>query len=78
MADNKATTTSGEEAKRADPVSDTTTEAQHSGDNKKTEDTPVASDPTSQAQKPPTRHLPTHYKGMPNQWEKNRLPKKDA
>ncbi|KAI6082988.1 hypothetical protein F4821DRAFT_245660 [Hypoxylon rubiginosum] len=68
MADNKATMASGEEAKKADPVADTTAEA-HS-DDKKTEDAPADSDSTSQPRK--TTHLPTHYKGMPRQWEKNR------
>ncbi|KAI1773236.1 hypothetical protein F4818DRAFT_121229 [Hypoxylon cercidicola] len=72
MADNKATT-AGEEAKRTEPVADTTTET-HSENDEKTEDAPANSDSTSQTR--PTRHLPTHYKGMPKQWEKNQVPKK--
>ncbi|KAI0114651.1 hypothetical protein F4776DRAFT_324764 [Hypoxylon sp. NC0597] len=69
MADEKSqekvVATSGEEAKKTD-----------SGDNNKTEGAaPDAGSTTAQAR--PRGQLPTHYKGMPKQWEKNRVPKKD-
>ncbi|KAI8963480.1 hypothetical protein F5Y11DRAFT_346464 [Daldinia sp. FL1419] len=78
MADNKSqdktVLASGNEAK-VDPVSENTTQTD-SGDNK-TENA-ATSDSSSTSQSKPTRHLPTHYKGMPKQWEKNQVPKKDT
>ncbi|KAI0886940.1 uncharacterized protein GGS22DRAFT_119316 [Annulohypoxylon maeteangense] len=69
MADDKSqdkvVPTSGEESKQAD-----------TGDNKKTEDT-ADSGPTTEQSRPP-RQLPTHYRGMPKQWEKNQVPKKET
>ncbi|OTA92412.1 hypothetical protein M434DRAFT_396408 [Hypoxylon sp. CO27-5] len=61
----KVVATSGEEAKKTD-----------SGDNKKTEAAATDADSTT-AQSRPRGQLPTHYRGMPKQWEKNRIPKKD-
>ncbi|KAI1441343.1 hypothetical protein F5Y02DRAFT_422106 [Annulohypoxylon stygium] len=62
MADEKSqdkvVSASAEDTKQAD-----------TGDNKKTEDS-AASGSTTEQPKPP-RQLPTHYKGMPRQWEKN-------
>ncbi|KAI1103035.1 hypothetical protein F4804DRAFT_333721 [Jackrogersella minutella] len=70
MADEKSqekvVSASGEDAKNAD-----------SGDNKKTEAAAADSGSTTEQSRPP-RQLPTHYKGMPRQWEKNQIPKKDA
>ncbi|KAI1207628.1 uncharacterized protein F4807DRAFT_462436 [Annulohypoxylon truncatum] len=68
MADEKSqdkvVSTSGEETKKAD-----------TGDNKKTEDTDSGS--TTEQSRPP-RQLLSHYRGMPKQWEKNQVPKKDT
>ncbi|KAI2470757.1 hypothetical protein F4781DRAFT_389727 [Annulohypoxylon bovei var. microspora] len=63
---DKVVSTSGEETKKAD-----------TSDNKKTEDTAADSGSTTEPSRPP-RQLPTHYKGMPRQWEKNQVPKKDT
>ncbi|KAI0836974.1 hypothetical protein F5Y06DRAFT_298212 [Hypoxylon sp. FL0890] len=74
MADEKSqeniVPTSGQEAKKAD-----------SGDNKKTESAAAdAGSTTGQTteQPRPRGQLPTHYRGMPKQWEKNQVPKKDT
>ncbi|KAI1136485.1 hypothetical protein F5Y05DRAFT_415253 [Hypoxylon sp. FL0543] len=72
MADEKpqekVTPTSEEEAKKTD-----------SGDNNKTEGAAAdAGSTTTTAQPRPRGQLPTHYRGMPKQWEKNQVPKKDA
>ncbi|KAI0845407.1 hypothetical protein F5Y00DRAFT_265662 [Daldinia vernicosa] len=79
MADNKSqdktVLASEEETKKVGPVSESTAQTD-SGDNK-TENA-ATSDSSSTSQSRPTRHLPTHYKGMPKQWEKNQVPKKDT
>ncbi|KAI1385446.1 uncharacterized protein F4822DRAFT_432298 [Hypoxylon trugodes] len=79
MADNKekVPSTSEVDAKKTDPSSDNTTQAD-SGDNKQAEDTAAADAGSTTSQFKPTKHLPTHYRGMPKQWEKNRVPKKDT
>ncbi|KAI1798682.1 hypothetical protein F4811DRAFT_558581 [Daldinia bambusicola] len=79
MADDKSqdqasALTSGVEAKKEDPPLDQAAQTD-TGDNK-AENT-ATSDSSSTSQSRPTRHLPTHYKGMPKQWEKNQVPKKD-
>ncbi|OTA66094.1 hypothetical protein K449DRAFT_431568 [Hypoxylon sp. EC38] len=61
----KVVATSGEEAKKTD-----------SGDNNKTEAAATDADSTT-AQSRPRGQLPTHYRGMPKQWEKNQIHKKD-
>ncbi|KAI0179875.1 hypothetical protein GGR52DRAFT_216158 [Hypoxylon sp. FL1284] len=67
MADNENITAPKEEGKTADSVPGT-----NPGDDKKADETPAGADSTA---KRPTKHLPTHYKGMPRQWEKNQVKK---
>ncbi|KAI1371253.1 hypothetical protein F4677DRAFT_435956 [Hypoxylon crocopeplum] len=72
MADDKSqdkiVPSEGDESKKADPVSEKA--SQTDATNNKTEDAAADADSTA-SQSRPTRHLPTHYKGMPKQWEKN-------
>ncbi|KAK6952790.1 hypothetical protein Daesc_005084 [Daldinia eschscholtzii] len=80
MADDKSqdqtsAPASGVETKKEDSQLVQTAQTD-SGDNK-AENT-ATSDSSSTSQPRPTRHLPTHYKGMPKQWEKNQVPKKDT
>ncbi|KAI0380470.1 hypothetical protein F5Y04DRAFT_98896 [Hypomontagnella monticulosa] len=80
MADNKSqdktAVASGDETKKSESVPENTAHAD-SGD-KKTEDAAAAESGSAASQSRPAKQLPTHYKGMPNQWEKNRAPKKDS
>lgn len=62
-----------EEATKKAGVSENTTQTKTDSadeNTKKTED--AAADAGSTAsQSRPTKHLPTHFRGMPRQWEKN-------
>ncbi|KAI1409218.1 hypothetical protein F5Y13DRAFT_93914 [Hypoxylon sp. FL1857] len=57
----------GEEAKKTD-----------TGDNNKTEAAAADAGSTNTSQERPRGQLPTHYRGMPKQWEKNQVPKKET
>ncbi|KAI1399314.1 hypothetical protein F4819DRAFT_488725 [Hypoxylon fuscum] len=76
MADNKVPSTSGEETKKTEPVSDNATQT-NSGSDKKTEDLQTNSD-SADLESRPAKQLQSHFRGMPKQWEKNRVPKKDT
>ncbi|KAI2635887.1 hypothetical protein GGS26DRAFT_589554 [Hypomontagnella submonticulosa] len=80
MADDKsqdkAACGSGDEAKTSESVAGNTIHTD-SGD-EKTEDAAAADSGSATSQSRPAKQLPTHYKGMPNQWEKNRAPKKET
>ncbi|KAI2616855.1 hypothetical protein GGR54DRAFT_641448 [Hypoxylon sp. NC1633] len=73
MADDKSqdkvASSPGEEAKKIERVTENT--AQTDSGDKKTEDASIAEADSTASQSKPTRHLPTHYRGMPKQWEKN-------